>query len=163
MYAFNMAPRSRGQVRLRGEDPELPPVIQRRLLTDTEDHDLGVLVDGLILARQLAEFEPLASAIALEVDPGPRVQGPADLQAFVRSTVDGYKHAVGTCRMGPATDRMAVVDPTGRVHGTSNVYIADASIIPQIPRANTNLTCMLIGIKVADAVAHALRDLGPAT
>lgn len=160
MYAFNMTPRSRGRVRLRGEDPELAPVIERRLLSDPEDRDLAVLVDGVILGRHLAGVEPLASAIAVEVDPGPRVQQLANLQVFVRSIVDAYAHPVGTCKMGPATDSLAVVDPTGRVHGTGNVYIADASIIPEIPRANTNLTCMLIGLKVADAVAQALRDLG---
>lgn len=163
LLAFNMAPRSRGKVRLQGEDPELPPAIQRGFLTDPEGYDVSVLVDGLLLARQLAEYDPLASSIAVEVDPGPRIQQPAELQAFVRSTVDGYRHPVGTCRMGPATDQLAVVDPTGRVHGTSNVYVADASIIPQIPHANTNLTCMLIGMKVADVVAQALHDLGPRT
>ncbi len=160
MYTFNMTPRSRGRVRLRGDDPELAPVIERRLLSDPEDRDMAVLVDGVLLARHLTTFEPLASTIAVEVDPGPRVKRAADLQIFVRSTVDTYAHPVGTCKMGPATDPQAVVDPTGRVHGTGNVYIADASIIPQIPRANTNLTCMLIGVKVADAVVQALRELG---
>jgi choline dehydrogenase-like flavoprotein len=62
--------------------------------------------------------------------------------------------------MGPSSDRLAVVDATGRVHGTTNIYVADASVMPEIPRANTNLTCMLIGMKVADAVAAAIRDLG---
>ena len=121
---------------------------------------MAVLVDGVLLARHLTTFEPLASTIAVEVDPGPRVKRVGDLQIFARSTVDAYAHPVGTCKMGPATDPQAVVDPTGRVHGTGNVYIADASIIPQIPRANTNLTCMLIGVKVADAVVQALRELG---
>lgn len=159
MLAFNMMPRSRGRVRLRGEDPELPPIIERRLLTDADDGDLAVLVDGVTVIRQLAAAAPLGSLIAVEVDPGPRVQHLADLQVFIRSTVDGYSHAVGTCKMGPAADSMAVVDSTGRVHATSNIYVADASVIPEIPRANTNLTCMLIGMKVADAAAQALRDL----
>jgi choline dehydrogenase len=51
--------------------------------------------------------------------------------------------------MGPACDELAVVDADGRVHGTSNVFIADASIMPRIPRANTNLTCFLIGLRMA--------------
>ena len=160
MYAFNMTPRSRGRVLLRGDDPELAPVIERRLLTDPEDRDMAVLADGVIMARHLATFEPLTSTIAAEVDPGLRVLREDQLFAFIRSTVDTYAHPVGTCKMGPATDSQAVVDPTGRVHGTGNVYVADASIIPQIPRANTNLTCMLIGLKVADAVVQAIRDLG---
>ena len=121
---------------------------------------MAVLADGVIMARHLATFEPLTSTIAAEVDPGLRVLREDQLFAFIRSTVDTYAHPVGTCKMGPATDSQAVVDPTGRVHGTGNVYVADASIIPQIPRANTNLTCMLIGLKVADAVVQAIRDLG---
>ncbi len=160
MLAFNMIPRSRGRVRLRGEDPELPPIIEHRFLSDAEDHDMAVLVDALTLIRHLAVTPELASVVAVEVDPGPRVQQPVDLQTFIRRTVDGYAHPVGTCKMGPASDTLAVVDARCRVHGTSNVYVADASIMLEIPRANTNLTCMLIGMKVADAVAEALRELG---
>lgn len=160
MLAFNMTPRSRGRVRVRGEDPTLPPVIEPCFLSDPEGHDLAVLADGLTMMRHLAETALLAPTIAAEVDPGPRVQNLADLQAFIRRTVNGYSHPVGTCKMGPASDPLAVVDPTGRVHGTSNLYVADASIMPEIPRANTNLTCMLIGVKVADAVTQTLRELG---
>jgi len=160
ILAFNMTPRSRGRVSLRGDDPDLPPLISRRFLSDADDADMAVLVDGLSLIRQLAEREPLAAAISLEVDPGSRVAQLVDVQSFIRSTVSGYAHPVGTCKMGPAADPLAVVDATGRVHGTSNVYVADASIIPEIPRANTNLTCMLIGMKVADGVAETLRELG---
>src|SRR5207249_9007498 len=83
-------------------------------------------------------FEPLTSTIAAEVDPGLRVLREDQLFAFIRSTVDTYAHPVGTCKMGPATDSQAVVDPTGRVHGTGNVYVADASIIPQ-DRKSTRL------------------------
>lgn len=160
ILAFNMTPRSRGRVSLRGDDPELPPIIERHFLTDHDDSDMAVLVDGLALTRQLAAQDPLAAMIGVEVDPGPRVAHLSDVQSFIRSTVSGYAHPVGTCKMGPAADPLAVVDATGRVHATSNVYVADASIIPQIPRANTNLTCMLIGVKVADAVVEALRELG---
>ncbi len=160
ILAFNVTPRSRGRVRLRGDDPELPPVIERRFLTDPDDADMAVLVDGLVLARHLAAQEPLAAAISVEVDPGSRVEHLGDVQAFIRGTVTGYAHPVGTCKMGPATDPLAVVDATGRVHATSNVFVADASIVPEIPRANINLTCMLIGMKVADAVAETLRGSG---
>jgi choline dehydrogenase len=159
MLAYDMVPRSRGRVRLRSEDPEQAPLIERQFLTDPDDGDMAALVDGFNLIRQLAATEPLASSIAAEVDPGPRVRQLADLHAFIRSTVEGYEHPGGTCKMGSSTDPLAVVDATGRVHGTSNIYVADASIMPEIPRANTNLTCMLIGMKVADAAAAAVRDL----
>jgi choline dehydrogenase-like flavoprotein len=57
--------------------------------------------------------------------------------------------------MGPSSDPAAVVDAEGRVRGLGNLFVADASIMPVIPRANTNLTCMLIGLKVADVVTKA--------
>ena len=66
-----------------------------------------------------------------------------------------YSHAVGTCKMGPSGDPDAVVDSAGRVRGADNLYVADASIIPLIPRVNTNLTAMLIGMKVADQLLAA--------
>lgn len=160
MLAYDMAPRSRGQVRLRSEDPEQSPLIERRFLSDQDGADLSVLVDGFSLIRELAVLEPLASHIRVEVDPGSRAGDVATVQSFIRSTVEGYRHPVGTCKMGPSSDHLAVVDQTGRVHGTTNIYVADASLMPEIPRANTNLTCMLIGMRVADAVAAAVRDLG---
>ena len=63
-----------------------------------------------------------------------------------------YSHASGTCKMGPESDAGSVVDARGRVHGIENLYVADASIIPLIPLANTNLTSMLIGMKVASGL-----------
>lgn len=159
MLAYDMAPRTRGRVRLCSEDPEQPPVIERRFLSDQDQADLRVLVEGFALIRELAMQEPLTSSIGVEVDPGPHAQDAAAVEAFIRATVDGYAHPVGTCKMGPSSDSLAVVDSTGRVHGTSNVYVADASVMPEIPRANTNLTSMLIGMKVADAVAAALREI----
>ena len=73
---------------------------------------------------------------------------PTDAQPHV----SGYSHPVGTCKMGPASDPAAVVDASGRVHSLRNLYVADASIIPHIPHANTNLTCMLVGLKVAGGI-----------
>lgn len=150
--AFNMVPRSRGEVLLRGEDAELPPRIAFQFLTDPDDRDIAILLDGLHLARRLAETGPLASAVEWEVDPGQRIRSEADLRTYIRGTVTSYAHPVGTCKMGPLSDPMAVVDASGRVQGTSNVFVADASIMPQIPRANTNLTCLLIGMRMADVL-----------
>ncbi len=62
----------------------------------------------------------------------------------------GYWHPVGTCKMGPASDADAVVDASGRLHGFANVYVADASIMPTIPRANTHLAVIAIAERIAD-------------
>ena len=60
------------------------------------------------------------------------------------------QHLSGTCKMGPNTDEMAVVDQYGRVRGLENLRIADASIMPNCIRANTNLTTIMIGERIAD-------------
>src|ERR1700754_2505550 len=72
--------------------------------------------------------------------------------AFARKTYDSYHHGVGTCKMGPASDNMAVVDQRLRVHGMQNLWVGDASIMPVVSRANTNLTSIMIGERLADFV-----------
>jgi len=73
----------------------------------------------------------------------------ANLEAAVLAEVESYHHPVRTCRMGPDTDRMAVVGPQGKVHGVEGLWIVDASIMPTIPAANTNLPTILIAERCA--------------
>ena len=75
-----------------------------------------------------------------------------DWGKFARSTYDSYHHGVGTCKMGPASDNMAVVDEKLRVHGMSNLWVGDASIMPVVSHANTNLTSIMIGERLSDFV-----------
>jgi 5-(hydroxymethyl)furfural/furfural oxidase len=63
-------------------------------------------------------------------------------------------HVVGTCRMGAADDRMAVVDSTGRVRGLDGLRVIDASIMPTLPRGNTNIATLMVAEKVADAITE---------
>jgi choline dehydrogenase-like flavoprotein len=134
-------------VRLVSRDPGVPPAIDLGLLSDREGRDVAALVDGVRLIHDLTKRSPLAAAIKR----GPRhFSSGARLARYVRDNVSDYGHSVGTCRMGPSPEAGDVVDPRGRVHGLANVFVADASIIPQIPRANTNLTCFVIGARTAD-------------
>jgi choline dehydrogenase len=149
LIAFHMRSYSRGTVRLTGTDPSLPPDIDFNFLAGDGAADIPILVDAVHVIRRIADGEPLRSSIARELDPGPAIESEAQLINHVRRAPRTYSHSVGTCRMGPAGDPGAVVDATGRVHGLDNLYVADASIIPDIPRANTNLTCFLIGYKAA--------------
>ena len=75
------------------------------------------------------------------------------LGAWLRRNATGFFHPVGTCRMGAASDPHAVVDPAGRVRGVAGLVVADASVMPTIPRAPTNLTTLMIAEKIADAMA----------
>ncbi len=70
----------------------------------------------------------------------------------VRENVAGTFHPVGTCRMGGADDRGAVTDPAGRVHGIEGLRVIDASIMPTVPRGNTNIPTIMVAEKLADAI-----------
>lgn len=74
------------------------------------------------------------------------------LHAFIRANVFGVWHASGTCRMGPANDRHAVVDTQGRVHGAQGLRVVDASLMPRLPSANTNIPTIMIAEKIADTM-----------
>lgn len=139
-----MTPRSRGTLRLASSDPAAPPIIDHGYLTDPEDHDLSVLLDGLDLARALAAASPLRELLGPELRPGPDLLDRADLREHIRRFGVHYYHPVGTCAIG------SVVDPAGRVLGLNRLRVADASIIPTIPRANTNLPAVVVGERVAE-------------
>lgn len=153
ILAFAMRPRSRGRVTLRTVDPGQSPRIDLRFLSDAAGHDRRLLRRGIELIRRIARSSPLQELVTRELAPG-RASASADaLNRYVSAGVTGYGHAVGTCRMGPASAPEAVVDSSGRVHGTANVFVADASIMPHIPAANTNLTCYVIGRRIAATLA----------
>jgi len=104
-------------------------------------------VDALELARRLGAAAAPRALAPLETRPG----APADLRQYVRETVRGYFHPVGTCRMGGA-DEDSVVGWDGRVHGFDNLLVADASAVPETPRANTLLTVLAVAERIAELV-----------
>ena len=142
-----MTPRSRGALRLTSANSATPPVLDHRYLSDPED--LRVLTDGVALAREIAAKPALSRLAGMEISPGSAIATRTEAEAFVRANCLHYYHPVGTCRMGPVNDRSAVVDSRGRIHGLDNAYVADASIMPMIPRANTNLPALVVGERIA--------------
>lgn len=144
-----MTPRSRGEVTLRSADPAREPRIEHRYITDPDGHDRAVLLEGVRIARKIAAEEPLRSLLGAEVAPGPAVTDDADLGAWIDSVIEHYYHPVGTCAMGVASDPNAVTDARGRIHGLANAYVADCSIMPVVPRANTNIPAVVIGERIA--------------
>lgn len=133
---FHMKPLSSGRVRLHSTDPGDPPVVERGFLSREED--LAPLLEGIELARAIGAAEPLRDWIAAELSPGEN-----DAERYVRETIRNYFHPAGTCALG------TVADTHGRVFGTDGLYVADASFMPTIPRANTNLTTAAIAEKIA--------------
>ncbi len=144
-----MTPRSRGALRLARSDPRAAPRIDHGYLSDPEGADLQVLLDGLALTRALAAQPALAQLLGDEILPGASITARADLGELLRAYCMHYSHPVGTCRMGPARERDSVVGARGKVHGLDNAYVADASIIPVIPRANTNMPALVVGLRIA--------------
>ncbi|HTW38264.1 MAG TPA: GMC family oxidoreductase N-terminal domain-containing protein [Steroidobacteraceae bacterium] len=144
----NLYPRSRGRLTLASADPRVPPAIDPNLLGVPED--LDPLVRGLELARRIAAAPSFARYRAVEVAPGPAVQGEAGLGEYVRRSATTVHHPVSTCRMGPGTD--CVVDPQLRVRGLEGLRVADASIFPSIVGGNTNAAVVMIAEKASDMI-----------
>jgi choline dehydrogenase-like flavoprotein len=137
---FAMKPRSRGRVSLSSDDPRAPLVIDHGFLSD--EADVAVLVDGFKRLRELGRADAIRRYAARELRPGAEV----DAEQHVRSTARGFFHPTGTCSMGK------VVDERGRVYGYEGLVVADASIMPTIPRANTNLSTAAIAEKLAETI-----------
>jgi len=136
--AFAMKPRSRGSVRLNGPDPETPLAIDHGFLRD--EHDVAVLVEGFERLRELAATDEVRRYVARELRPGAEV----DAETHVRETARGFFHPVGTCAIG------RVLDERCGLLGFENLYVVDASAIPEIPSANTNLTTIALAERAAE-------------
>jgi choline dehydrogenase len=136
---FHMKPRSAGRVRLSSRDPHDLPIVERGFLRDPSD--LPVIVDGIELARALAAQPPLVDLLGPELEPGAEA-----LDVYASRTPRCYFHPAGTCGIG------RVVDPSGRVLGIDGLVVADASVMPTIPRANTNLTTVAIAERLAETL-----------
>jgi choline dehydrogenase len=132
-----MLPESRGHVRLRSTDPGASPLIEHRLLSDPGGGDRATLQAGLGLAHRLAAAEPMRRL-------GRPVEIPDDER--IDATLGIYFHPVGTCATG------SVVESDGSVCGLENLYVADASVMPTIPRANTHLMTLAIAERIAELV-----------
>ncbi|MDX1503912.1 MAG: GMC family oxidoreductase N-terminal domain-containing protein [Thermoanaerobaculia bacterium] len=143
-----IAPQSRGRVRLASADPGVPPLVEGGYLESRKD--LATLVAGVRLCREIAAqpaFDPYRRE---ELLPGAGLTGDDELEGFVRDTVETIYHPVGSCRMG--ADEDAVVDPRLRVRGAEGLRVADASIMPVIPRGNTNAPTTMIAEKAAELI-----------
>jgi choline dehydrogenase len=138
---FAMKPLSRGSVRLRSNDPSEPVTIDHGFLSDPRDAD--VLTEGVEALRALGASEPLSRYAGAETRPGPEV----DAATHVRTAARGFFHPTATCAIG------CVVDGDGRVLGFDNLRVADASVVPSVPRANTNLTVAAVAERLAEAIA----------
>ena len=143
-----LEPRSRGCLRLPSSDPEAMPLLDHGFLGDPDGLDVAVLIEGIGRIRELVRTEPLRSLAGSETKPG----SSADLDDAIRRTVTHYFHPVGTCAMGKVSDPNAVCGGDGTVHGLDRVIVADCSLMPVVPRANTNVPAVIVGERIADVL-----------
>jgi choline dehydrogenase len=146
LSAHLLEQRNRGRVFLKTDDPHEQVGIDSRMLEHSED--LKAMVEAMQFIDELVHQKETTEFYGPLIQPGPG----EDWGKFARSTYDSYHHGVGTCKMGPASDNTAVVDQRLRVHGIANLWVGDASIMPVVSRANTNLTSIMIGERLSDFV-----------
>jgi choline dehydrogenase len=140
-----------GELWLTSTDPRVQPFLDYRYLE--EDFDRQRLREAIRLCVKLAEHEHFKHIIAERIEPTDAdLASDEALDAWLRREVTTSQHISCTCKMGPASDPMAVVDQFGRVHGLDNLRVVDASIMPDCIRANTNVTTMMIGERIADFI-----------
>jgi len=145
-----MRSKSRGSIALRSGNPTDAPVIRFNYMSDPSDwEDFRTCIR---LTREIFGQDAFKPYLKAELQPGPQVQTDAQLDDFLREHVESAYHPCGTCRMGRASDPMAVVDPQCRVIGVEGLRVADSSIFPQVTNGNLNAPSIMTGEKAADHV-----------
>ena len=138
----NLRPTSRGSVRIQSPDPRAAPAIDPNYLATREDRKIAA--ESLRLTRRIAATRALAPYAPEEFMPGPQHRTDEELARAAGDVGTTIFHPVGTCRMGPASDRACVVDTRLRVHGIGALRVVDASIMPTITSGNTNSPTLMI-------------------
>ena len=146
---------SRGRIWLRSTDPRHKPAIDPAYLSDSTD--IAPLVEGVRMAREFAVASPLAKVCTEELAPGPGVHTDAEVREWIRRDLGTLYHPVGTCAMGgdsrlAAAKITSVVDPELRVRGVEGLRVVDASVMPAVPRGNTNAPTVAIAERAADLI-----------
>ena len=150
-----LTPGSRGRIHLRSADPRHKPAIDPAYLSDLAD--LDPLVRAVGIARGIAGTRPLSRQLAAELAPGPGVQTDAAVREWIRGSLSTIYHPVGTCAMGgdsrlAASKLTSVVDTELRVRGVERLRVVDASVMPTVPRGNTNAPTIAIAERAADLI-----------
>ena len=140
-----------GEIRLNSADPSDHPVLDYRYLTNPED--MRRMREAVKQCMAIATREEFDGILKDRIQPADEeILSDELLDQWLLSVVGTQHHSSGTCKMGPADDPLAVVDSTGKVKGVSALRVVDASIMPDVVRANTNATVIMIAEKISDEI-----------
>ena len=155
MMVALLRPASRGELKLRSTDPNVQPWLDYNYLS--EPFDRQRLRHGVRQALQLAQHDGLKELLGDRLEPAdPDLASDEALDAWMLREAITFSHISGTCKMGPSSDPMAVVDQYGRVYGLEGLRVADASIMPDLVRAPINPAVLMLGERIADLVRSGL-------
>lgn len=145
-------PHSSGYVKIRSADVHDKPEVQPNYLIDQRDQQAAI--NGVKLGRRFLKSAQFQSLYVNEESPGDSVQSDDAILQFARDTGNTGYHLVGTCKMGPASDPLAVVSPELRLHGMESIRVIDASVMPSVTSSNTCAATIMIGEKGADMLLN---------
>lgn len=151
-------PKSRGNITLNSSNPLDPPLMYANYLSDPAD--MATLLDAINISLKLGNTRVLRERFGFELDKAPipscveksSFGSRGYWECYARTATGPENHQVGSCRMGPSSDPMAVVDPELRVYGVKNLRIVDASIMPTVVSGNTNAPVIMIAEKGSDMI-----------
>ena len=144
---------SRGRVTLRSADPRHHAAIDPGYLSDPDGKDLATLLGGVRRVREFATARAMANICDTELAPSAHQRADPDLIRYIQESLFTLYHPVGTCAMGGSSRRASVVDPELRVRGVRNLRVVDASVMPTVPRGNTNAPVIALAERAADLIA----------
>jgi choline dehydrogenase-like flavoprotein len=150
-----LRPNSRGSVRLASANPAAAPLIDPNYWSDPEDKRRSIA--GLRLAREILRQPALKRFVKAEVLPGDRLRTDDELFDYACANAKTDYHPVGTCRIGSASNPMSVVTPDLKFIGLSGLRVADASVMPRVPSANTMAPTIMVAEKAADHILGLIR------
>ncbi|XP_078270763.1 choline dehydrogenase, mitochondrial [Rhinoraja longicauda] len=145
-----MRPTSVGWLKLRSANPKDHPILEPNYLST--ESDVREIRQSVKLSRQIFAQKAFDKFRGPEITPGSHVQSDKEIDAFVREKADSAYHPSCTCRMGQASDPMAVVDPETKVIGLENLRVVDSSIMPSVVSGNLNSPTIMLAEKAADII-----------
>jgi len=139
----------RGKLSLKNNNPLEKPLLDFKYFEDPNDYDAKILVEGMKIARKIAQQSPFKEHLLREIAPGPKVQTDEELSEYARKVSHTVYHPAGTCKMGiPEKDDKVVCDQKDlKVVGLKGLRVVDASVMPTLPTVNPMLTVLMIAEK----------------